>query len=76
MGLAWPGLYRASGPGLDNTNDKPSVSDVVCEIIVHKGLKCWRGSTEAKEHYSQFEQSQLSDERSFPFITFFDVNIV
>ena len=43
MGLAWPGLYRASGPGLDNT--KPACHDLVKSLHElpaggHEGFFC------------------------------------
>ena len=38
-----------------HVDDKPSFMDVVCEVVIHKCLKHWGGSTESKEHHCWFE---------------------
>ena len=70
-------FYQTSAYGkVIHINDKPTFSDVVGKVIVHKGLEGWGRSAEAEEHYCWFKQSQLSDKYSLPFISFFDANIV
>ena len=48
----------------------------VTEDVVHHGLECCGGVTQAEEHYSGFVQPTVGGEGGFPFITLFDPNIV
>ncbi|KIJ06340.1 hypothetical protein PAXINDRAFT_92155 [Paxillus involutus ATCC 200175] len=44
--------------------------------MIHQGLECRRRVTEPKEHNIRFEKSMRRDERRFPTITWFDLNVV
>ena len=57
-------------------NDKPSCSNVVRKVEVHKHLERRWGAAKSEKHYRWFEQSKRRDEGSFPFITLFDSNVV
>ena len=57
-------------------NDKPSCSDVVSEVEVHKCLECRWGAAKPEKHYCWFEQSKRCDEGSLPLITLFDSNVI
>ncbi|KIJ08200.1 hypothetical protein PAXINDRAFT_89212, partial [Paxillus involutus ATCC 200175] len=46
------------------------------EDVIHQGLECRRGVAESKEHDVRFEESMGRDERRFPSITWFDLNVV
>ena len=59
-----------------HVNDKPSFSDIVGEIEVHKCLKCQWGATKSEKHHCWFEQSKRRDEGSLPFITLLDLNVI
>ena len=59
-----------------HVNDKPSFSDVVSEVEVHKCLKHrWRAA-KSEKHHRWFEQSKRRDEGSLPFITLLDLNVI
>ena len=57
-------------------DNEPSFLNVIGEIEVHECLKGQRRSTKAEEHHHEFKQPKRCDECSFPFITFFDMNVV
>ena len=57
-------------------NDKPSISDVVSKVEVHKRLKHRWGAAKSKKHHCWFKQSKRRDEGSFPFITLLDSNVI
>ena len=59
-----------------HVNDKPSCSDVVSEVEVHKCLECRWGAAKPKKHHRRFEQSKRRDEGSLPLITLFDSNVI
>ncbi|PFH45390.1 hypothetical protein AMATHDRAFT_160161, partial [Amanita thiersii Skay4041] len=55
-----------------HVDDHPTFSDFSPEYIVHHGLKCrWR-----VEHYQRFKKTSICPECRFPFITFFDLDVV
>ena len=59
-----------------HVDDKPTLSDVVSEVEVHKCLKCQRRATKSEKHHCWFEQSKRRDEGSLPFITLLDSNVI
>ena len=59
-----------------HVNDKPSFSDVVSEVKVHKCLKRRWGATKSKKHRRWFKQSKRCDEGSLPLITLLDSNVI
>ena len=70
-------VVRMSANGqVVHVNDKPSLSDVVSEVKVHKCLKRWWGATKSKKHHRWFEQSKRCDEGSLPLITLLDSNVI
>ena len=56
--------------------DEFPMADEVSEDVVHHGLECCRGVTQAEEHYLGFVQPAVGGEGDFPFITLFDPNVV
>ena len=56
--------------------DEFPMADEISEDVIHHGLECCRGVTQAKEHYSGFVQPAVGGEGSFPFITLFDPYII
>ena len=56
--------------------DEFPMADEVSEDVIHHGLECCRGVTQAEEHYSGLIQPVVGGEGSFPFITLFDLNVV
>ena len=59
-----------------HVNDKPSFSDVVSEVEVHKCLKRRWGATKSEKHHHWFEQSKRCDEGSLPLITLLDSDVI
>jgi hypothetical protein len=57
-------------------NDKVLLVDKVGEDSVHKGPKSGRGIAEAKGHDEGLKKSEGALKDGFPFITFFNVNVV
>ena len=57
-------------------DDEPSLSNHVSEGVIHKPLEGGRGVAQSKEPDSWFEKPFLSDEGSFPLVSFLDPNIV
>jgi hypothetical protein len=57
-------------------NDKVLLVDKVREDGVHKGLESGRGIAEAKGHDEGFEETKGAFKGSFPFIAFFNVDVV
>ena len=53
-----------------------SFNNHVSKDIIHKGLKCWWGIAEAKEHDCGFKEAKGSNECCFPLVKFPDVNVV
>ena len=56
--------------------DEFPTADEVLEDVIHHGLECCGGVTQAEEHYLGFIQPTVGGEGGFPFITLFDLNIV
>ena len=50
--------------------------DEVLENVSHKGLKGSRGITKAKGYNKGFKEAQVAFKSSFPFVAFFDTNVV
>ena len=46
------------------------------EADVHHPLEGWRSVAKSKEHDGGFVQTSVGDECGFPFISFFDPNVV
>src|SRR6266545_1374533 len=44
--------------------------------VVHHCLKCSRGVRKTKEHYEGFKRSFTTTKCCFPFVSFFDMDIV
>ena len=59
-----------------HVNDKPSCSDVVSEVEVHKHLECWWGAAKSEKHHRWFEQSKRCDKGSLPLVTLFISNVI
>ena len=59
-----------------HVNLQPTLSDHVCEDVVHKGLESGRSITEPKEHDSWFKESKRGDECSLPLVFFSNANVV
>ena len=55
---------------------KPSFRNHICEDMIHEGLKGRWSIAEAKEHDRRFIETKGGDERCFPLILLFDVNVV
>jgi len=54
----------------------PSFSYFVLEDVVYHCLECCRGVGKSEEHYFWLEQSLVGSESCFPFIPFFDLDVV
>jgi hypothetical protein len=52
------------------------LGDLILKDVIHHGLKGGRGVGEAKEHNSRFKESLARLEGGFPFVTFFDADVV
>jgi hypothetical protein len=55
---------------------EPPLSHLFLEDSVHHHLECGRGVGEAKEHYCGFKEPFWGEEGSFPFISWFNPDIV
>ena len=59
-----------------HVDDKPTLSDVVSKVEVHKCLKCQRRAAKSEKYHHWFEQPKRCDEGSLPFITLLDSNVI
>ena len=57
-------------------DNEPSFSDHIAEGVVHEALEGSGGIGEAKEHYSGFEESLVSDEGCLPLMAIFNSYVV
>jgi len=57
-------------------NGYPSFTYFFLEDVIHYCLECCRGVGESEEHYFWFEQSLVGSEGCFPFVSFFDPDVV
>ena len=55
---------------------KPTLSDHICEYVIHKGLKRRWSVAKAKEHNGGFKKPERSDERSFPLVFFTNADVI
>ena len=55
---------------------EPTLSDHICEDVVHERLESGWSITEPKEHDGRFKESKRSDECSFPLVFFANANVV
>lgn len=70
------GGVRGEDKEIAHIDDKPSLSDHIPEVIIHKSLKGGRKVGESEEHNGGFEEAFMGNESCFPFVTIFDLDVV